>query len=309
MVKTKRAAAPAKKEDVYGSIDELPDDVKERYKTLLEDFDRTVEEKISEERNKAKAVAERIHNQYMMDLMKLSKAERNRNWEEVLAEYESARHRGDGEGRESDKESEEEDMKQAKEDIASQIASEVASANKRYKTAGTSAAKIKAAAGGGGSVRRSSRKRGAAPEPFDETVLTSTANSTRMRARRGLQTPGDISIVAPPTGPAGLPLITPKVNLATPFCSTLARNPRPNEISYSVNGSPICTTAKRTGRGKKSGPAAFVKLGAGKELLLPSLDVNPNQQNFIDLDEESRAKISTVRDHLDKLLKMRKENR
>ena len=54
----------------------------ERYKTLLEDYDRQVEKKMEELENRAMAEAEKVYRETMVEIMKLPTSIRNLNWEE-----------------------------------------------------------------------------------------------------------------------------------------------------------------------------------------------------------------------------------
>lgn len=322
--KAAAAAAPVN-DDVYQSTDELPDHLKARYEALLEDFDMQVDKKIEELTNRMIAEGEKFYNDTMVGMMKLSSSKRKEKWEDQLQFLElpsAAAASGKNVALETAKKAEQaqEEIKQLKE----KIANDVQTAMKEDKAAKSTVKKRQAPRGladesameGPSTVRKSSRTR-KSKMPFtpgkagqmDESVLTSTANTTRTRGRRVLQTPGNISIVAPPTS---LPFITPKVDLRTPMPVSVMRISKPNETLFSMNGSPVIggagvTTSKRGGgKGRKAAPApdAIVAIGGNKEL---QLNLDDNVLPEFQLDADAAAKVEAVRNQLDRLLKNRKQ--
>ena len=257
----------------------------------------TVEAKIEELVNKAKAKAESTYHFCMVEMMKCSSSIRKMKWEDTYDMFQA---------RSAPKQEQESKVKDEIQKIKDQIALDVQSAIKENKSA-----RKRAPPSTG--VRKSTRKR-TTRNAFtpgglqDETVLTSTANTTRTRGRRLLQTPCNISIVAPPSA---LPMITPKIGGIEPFtpqtgAKSALRIPKPNETTFSINGSPIYTgaTTLKRGKGRKAFvPAATVGLGDGRELILEKLD--DADAPDIQLDEDAIAKVLAVKKQLDKLLKYR----
>jgi len=377
--KPKAAAAveASKPDDVYQSSDELPEHLKARYEALLEDYDRQVEKKIEEIQNRMIAESEKIYNEMMVDAMSLSKTVRNQKWEDQLPFIDAimTTSSNDAAGSGTNRNvaldvAKKADAAQEIQKLKEQIASDVQTAIKVDKAAKST---VKKAAAGGAprtrgasssenmvppppssAVRASSRTRkmsvkaaAAAGTPgkvgaMDESVLTSTANTTRTRGRRVLQTPGNISIVAGPPSTfssMGFPLITPKVDLRTPMPRTAMRNPKPNETLVSLSGSPVSAmrnpkpnetlysssgspvyvagaTARRGkgGRGKAAATAplpppsktATIPIGRDQDLQLNVDDLGEDDgdddNDLPMLDDDAIAKVKAVHNKLGKLL-------
>jgi len=322
MVRTRKPKAAAKSDDVYQSTDELPDDLKARYEALLEDYDRQIEKKMEEMANQMTAMGEKFYTDTIVSVMKLSTSVRKQNWEDQLQFLVLDDNCEKNFAVETAKKAEqaEEQIRQLKEQIAADVQSAIkedkakSTAKKRKATTTRGLAEASVIEAPSTGLRKSARSRTTSKVPFtpggkanqmDESVLTSTANTTRTRGRRVLQTPGNISMVAPPAAAQSMhPFITPKVDLRTPMPVSVMRNAKPNEIAFSMNGSPImpgATTVRKGAKGRKAAPApdAIVAIGGNKELQLNlGDDALPNFQ----LDAEAKAKIEAVRNQLKRLL-------
>lgn len=146
---------------------------------------------------------------------------------------------------------------------------------------------------------------------------TNVRRSTRKRTTKmpyGMETPlaGPSKRIA--TGVKATPMITPKFDPTTPLSRTVMRLAKPNETLVSLSGSPVyagATTAKK-GRGRnartKAGGAddenlAVVPLGNGKLMMLPTAKDKVSEEK-LELDEEEREKLLTLKSQLDNMLKM-----
>ena len=140
------------------------------------------------------------------------------------------------------------------------------------------------------SVRRSSRKRTANKAYDFETPL----NPTRGRANNRI---------------LATPMITPKFDIATPMAKTIYREAKPTETLISMSGSPVCPTiasAAAKSKVKKAMKNHFaVPLDNGKTMMVP-LD-QPGQHD-LDLDDDARQKILSMRSALDSLLAQNKKD-
>lgn len=138
-------------------------------------------------------------------------------------------------------------------------------------------------------MRRSSRKRTANKAYDFETPL----NAGRGR--------GNNRVLA-------TPMITPKFDVNTPLTKTIFREAKPNETLISMSGSPVCPIASAAGKSKakKAMKNHFaVPLDNGKTMMVP---MDQAGQHDLDLDEDARQKILSMRSALDNLLAQKKQD-
>lgn len=294
------------------TLEELSDDKKKKYQSLVEDFHKQVETHIEEARAETEKMCKQIRNAYKVELFKLPKDQKSLLIEDLVQKtIEAKTQKTVNAVRESS--IFQANLAKAKESVDSLVQKEVLKVEKSAKKkvrGGTSTVK-KAKRKPSFNVlpppttdlRRSTRKR----IPTDKSILgmetpmhgpglakgplTSTAYSNRVRGlgRNGtvMQTPmgpnytaafADVSNV--------LPYITPKFDLATPLHKqpTVMRTAKADETIISLHGSPIYVgQTTRKGRRVKGamGPPPTdnveIGIGDGKKLVLP-IDQDLNQE-------------------------------
>ena len=341
-----KAAAARKGKEVNENIltlEELSDDKKKQYQSLLEDFDKQVESHIEEARAEMEKMCKQIQNAYKVEIFKLPKQHKNLLIEDAVQKtLEQKQQKTVNAVRESS--IFQANLAKAKESVDNLVQNEVLKVEKSAK---------KKARGGASTVkktkrkpsfnvlppptdlRRSTRKR----IPTDRSILgmetpmhgpalakgplTSTAYSNRVRGvgRNGtvMQTPmgpnytaafADVSNV--------LPYITPKFDLATPLHKqpTVMRTAKADETIISLHGSPIYVgQTARKGRRVKGAMApppsdnVEIGIGDGKKLVLPiDQDLNQDQEGDentapIDFDQVALERIKKLKANLEKLIK------
>jgi len=324
------------------NYEELPDDKKKRYQSLLEDFDKQVEAHIEEARAEMEKLCKQIQNAYRVEIFKLPKDQKNLILEDVvLKTIEAKKQKTDNVVRESS--IFQANLAKAKESVENCVQKEVLrvekSAKKKVRGATSTAKKVKRKPSFNilpppSDLRRSTRKR----IPTDKSILgmetpmaghglakgplTSTAYSNRVRGlgRNGtvMQTPcgpnytaafADVSNV--------LPAITPKFDLATPLTKqfSVMRTAKQDETIISLHGSPIYVgqTARKNRRKKVSEAPAIADhvefgIGNGKKLVIPTDQEMGGDENTapVDLsvmDQDAIDRLMKLRANLDKLLK------
>jgi len=329
--------APSKKEaneNTY-TLEEMPDERKKQYESLLEDFDKQVEAHIEEVIANMLKLQTSIRSDYKVETFKLSKQQRDLLQEDLVLKNIQAK-KANVPVRESSiftKQMLAEVAENVESSVTNQVEQMIIQKSSRKRgRGGTTAKKPKAKRSASYSttqLRRSTRKRIpsersmlAMNTPFGNGLakgpLTSTAYSNRTRNMGK-------TIMQTPSGPAHpfaladvsnvLPAITPKFDIATPFHQqlTLMRIAQPNETVMSVRGSPIDVgqTAQKGRRGQvrpASPPSDLlaVPLGHGRRLMVPTTEeAGEVEENTtpMDLDAEAFAKIRALRKHLDNLLK------
>lgn len=317
-----------------------PEELK-RYQFLLEDYDRQIEKKIDEIHKKAMDKVESHYRECMVSIMKLPTATRKLNWEdyapylmepepEADEQHESERTE-EGSGSEAPSNDDKENkMRQLKDEIAKMKECAIKEDENRAAAAKST---VKGKRGRGGAPATGSRKskRSTATTPggvgaVDESILTSTINRTVVggRGRRVLQTPGNISMVCPPKTVSKLPArnLGHEGVPATPAAFAKNDQPRvamPNELSYSVNWSPIVSatggaamsTMPRGGRTKRGAPAqpqpnpgsVALPIGGGRELQFDLNESDDEEGPGLKLDPEAFAKVKAIHQKLALLLK------
>ena len=342
MVRCKTAGARkgnGSAESVY-TLEQLPDEKKKRYHSLLEDFDKQVKAHIEEARAEMEKMMKQIQNAYRVEIFKLPKDQKNLIQEELVLKNMEEKQKKDGK---SIRESSifQSNMAKVSESVDNLVTKEVAKVEKSAKKKGRGGVStIKKSKpkrsfsepAPPSTVRRSTRKR----MPSERSILametphagpgmakgplTSTAYSNRIRGvgtRKGMlmETPcnpnytsafADVSHV--------LPAITPKFDLATPLHKqfSVMRTANADETVISLRGSPINvgqTTARKNRRGKIVTPMSpvehvSIKIGDGKKLVIPTdLEVGADENAPpLDLDADALKKIKALRDKLANIL-------
>ena len=340
MVRCKAAGAhngDGSTDDLY-ALEQLPEDKKKCYHSLLEDFDKQVEARIEEARAEVEKIMKQLQNAYKVEIFKLPKDQKNLLIEDlVLKNMEMNRNKSDNPMRESS--IFQSNLAKVSESVDSLVTKEVAKVEKSAKKkgrGGTSTVKKTKSKQyfneppPPSTLRRSSRKRipsnrsmfsvetPLAGAGYAKGPLTSTAYSNRTRAmgRNGsvMQTPcGPNYASGFPDVSCVLPAITPKFNIETPLTKQMSimRPANQNETLMSLRGSPIYVgeTARKNRRAKAPAPSSpddhvSVKIGDGKKLVIP-IDQNLGEEENatpLDLDQENIKRIKALRDNLSKLL-------
>ena len=345
MVRCKAAAGQkghGSSDSVY-TLEQLPDEKKKRYHSLLEDFDKQVEAHIEEARAEMERMMKSIKTAYQIEMFKLPKEQRELNQEAtVLKNIEAKQKKNENTVRESsifqsnlDKVSENIDNL-----VTNQVAKVEKSAKKRGRGGTSTVKKAKQKRSFSEpppptGLRRSTRKRVPSEKTFmametpyirpglAKGPLTSTAYSNRTRGigknSTVMQTPcGPNYSSANPFAFADvsnvLPTITPKFDMATPLHKqfTVMRTAKQNETIISLGGSPIYVgqTTRKNRRGKVHAPSSpadhvAIKIGDGRKLMVPTNDELDGEENAapLDLDEEALKRLKRMRDNLENILK------
>jgi len=323
MPKTKKPRGGGKANEKDPAVEALakakdkmsPEDY-DRYKTLLEDYDRQVEKKLEELENRAMAEADKAYRETMVQLMTLPTSIRNLNWEDNAHWIMEPEPHQTGDQDQADnveasgveKENKENELKELRDQIAVMKANAIHDVKDQASKA-QSTVKGKGKLGGrntGNGTKRltaaaaaTSGTPGGMAGSVDESILTSTINRTMAgnggRGRRVLQTPGNISMVCPPaTGRKPSKLnqefsqvpTTPAV-MAKEHAGNM-RVLKPGEqtytFTYSNNWSPLLTTAKATtgrgGRGRKGLAASSVAKAVDAKI-----DIGGERELQLNLDE------------------------
>jgi len=342
MPKTKKPRGGGKANEKDPAVEALakakdkmsPEDY-DRYKILLEDYDRQVEKKLEELENRAMAEADKAYRETMVQLMSLPTSIRNLNWEDnaqwiMEPEPQQTGDQGQADNVEAsgvEKENKENELKELRDQIAVMKANAIHDVKDQASKA-LSTVKGKGKLGGrntGNGTKRltaaaaaTSGTPGGMAGSVDVSILTSTINRTMAgnggRGRRVLQTPGNISMVCPPaTGrkPSKLNLEFSQVPTTPAVLTKEAGNMRvtkPGEQTYafSNNWSPLVTTAIVAASSVAlAGFDAIIDLGGERELQI-NLDESDGD-TVVYLDPEALAKLKAVRQKIDKLLENQPE--
>ena len=325
-------------DDVY-TLEQLPDEKKKRYHSLLEDLDKQVEAHIEEARAEMEKMMKQIQNAYRVEIFKLPKDHKNLLQEEVaLKNIEEKEKKTGNPIRESS--IFQSNLAKVSESVDNLVTNQVAkiekSAKKKVRGGASTVKKAKSKRSFSeppSTVRRSTRKRIASeksilametPHAFGgvrlaKGPLTSTAYSNRTRPGGGrngtvMQTPygpnytlADVSHV--------LPTVTPKFDMATPLHKqfSVMRTAKQDETIISLAGSPIYvgqTTARKNRRNKVLQPSSppdhlDFKIGDGRKLVVPTNKELGADENAapLDLDEDAIRRLKMARDNLANLLK------
>ena len=329
----------AKKDDNVYTLEQLPDEKKKRYHSMLEDFDKQVESHIEEARSNMEDIMKQIRNSYKVEIFKLLKGQKDLNQEElVLKNIEEKKKKHENVRESSIFQS---NLEKVSENVGNLVINQIAkvekSAKKRARGGASTIKKVKKKQSfnepppPSTGLRRSTRKRIPSERSFlnmetpyggiglAKGPLTSTAYSNRTRGMGR-----NLTVMQTPCGPNYtaafadvsnvLPTITPKFDMATPFNRqlTVMRTAKQNETIISLGGSPIYVgqTSRKNRRGKANPPSSpadlvAIGIGDGKKLMIPTnngIDSDEKAQP-LDLDEEALKRLKMLRDNLENMIK------
>jgi len=325
-------------EDVL-TLEELPDDKKKRYQSLLDDFDKQVEAHIEEARAEMEKMCKQIQNAYRVEIFKLPKDQKNMLQEDVvLKTIEEKKKKTENAVRQSEifKANVAKECKNVAESVEKLVQKEVLKVEKSAKKKGASTVKKTKRKPSFNilppptDLRRSTRKR----IPTDRSILgmetpmagpalakgplTSTAYSNRIRGmgRNGtvMQTPLGPNYTAAFADVSNI-TIQPKFDLATPLNkqASVMRTAKADETVISLHGSPIYVgQTARKGRRVKANAISPIRdtveigIGDGKKLVLPvdqDLGGDENEAPALDMDAAAIARLKRMRDNLERLIK------
>jgi len=100
--------------------------------------------------------------------------------------------------------------------------------------------------------------------------------------------------------------ITPKINPMTPLNRTVHRQPKPNEMLFSMSGSPVSAVmlkGKQKEKSRNQDDFAAIRLDSDVTLNLPFL--SEFQHSGLDLDEDQLDKLSKLKEGISNMLKER----
>lgn len=288
------------------NLEELPEEQRKRYYSIIEDLDRQVNAHIADANTKMKADMEAIRNDYKIATYQLPKPQRQWNLEETVINWDK------NQGiLKSIRDSVSSKLDQVAEDVSSAVTKQVDKAkylpkrgrptSQKAKSSKQSAKRRSSSCPLPTSLRKSRRNRipsdgsdkSVTPVTGFKVPLTSTARSSRTL---GINTPcatPNLSRIQP---------ITPKFAPMTP---SLARLAKENELSVSLDGSPIYNPYTNKISQKKNftpqvGNQIAVRLGDGTTLVLP--EENDNAGQSVDLDIAARDKLIKIQNQIDRLL-------
>lgn len=302
---------PANDGAVYKKADDLPEDRRKIYDSILEDFDKQVNSRIQENDAAISAIQNQIRSLFRMALMQQPRNLKKLKFEEVMQTGSEPRLSVQ--------------LAAAAATVESSLTSQMAmldnkpcgsTSKKGSAVKGRGRGKKKSSSAGAASddsgmvgppsssVRQSTRKK--VPKTFydQDQVKETPQTATRTRGKMsGIQTPSH--------NPNLLPVITPKFSLNTPLHKSVMRTARPNEMVVSLSGSPIYVVGTATGRprGKRGAEASSadmvqIPLGDGNTLMVPTKSP-ANGECPVDLDEDAERRLMAVRSQIENMLKFR----
>lgn len=263
-----------KKDEMY-TIDTLPEERKKRYESLLEDFDKQVEDHIAEANTKMYSIATSIRNAYRVAVFQLQKEQRHLNQEEVVLKNIEDRSNGKVPPRESDIFPKE--LAKVAENIETTVNKEVTAFKKSTKTGETKSANGKG-------------ERKKAP-------LTSTAYSKRVCENKVLRSDAFANISAV------LPATTTPLSKSAITNRQIMRYAKPNELGMSLHGSPMLVPPY-----DHISPSKEATLSAAvchSETNVASQDNQESVQEItVDADLDVQAKFQSLWQQIDSMRKM-----
>lgn len=262
----------SKSSSLYEKAEDLPDNRKQKYDSILQDFDKQVETFIEQIYSNVSTLEKQINSQFRLAKLKLPSKIRNQKAEDFY--YQN-----------SDDTDNQVTLECAKvavsvsNSIQDEVKINVKGTTGKKKTGGRGKkSSILAQGPTSTAVRRSTRRR-AAPSWISETPLASstltaaalgctTATAKSSRARRNL--------IPAPT-PIASSMITPKFDPKTPLNRTAMRTRKDEEkFLVSMNGSPVYVGGRAKAKNDNMIP---VPIGNGQTLVIPA--DNPEVQPLI----------------------------
>lgn len=267
------------KDEMY-TYENLPEERKKSLQSMIEDFDKQVEDRIEDANTEMHSLCKSIRNSYKVAVYQLTRHQRDGNHEELVLKNLEDLEKGIASSRESEIFSTKlaKVAERVEENVASTVQSKVMSAKKSHKKKG--------------STKYSVEKIG------KYGPLTSTATSNR-RCEKIPEGIANLSNIVPASA------VTPRFTNAS-INRQMMRLAKPNEIGISLNGSPIIVADNITPSKEKMFDT--IKANFAETLSAATDERNTTDEPSLDEDMEALVKFQSLRNQMGSMAKMNDEN-